>query len=260
MNDFDGEFNKLKDVKRSEDARMISLKKVMARSNKKKFKILPLVFSGFTVFAVGLFLMMTVKEDTPVVESGKTIIDEQTVHEVPIVELTSRMFTVEYEVDNMDRGNHDYETLGTGRRIAVDPGVLDFHRGDVIYFTTPEYSNGNSGLNLPEHYISRVVALPGEKIEIKKGQIFIDDKKLKSFYSYPTVRGRNKEEYLKTVNPENSAMNEEDFEENMESILVSKGSVFVIGDQWWRSIDSRHFGLLSLSKVEGKVIGYRMEQ
>ncbi len=142
------EFNKLKDVKRSEDARMISLKKVMARSNKKKFKILPLVFSGFTVFAVGLFLMMTVKEDTPVVESGKTIIDEQTVHEVPIVELTSRMFTVEYEVDNMDRGNHDYETLGTGRRIAVDPGVLDFHRGDVIYFTTPEYSNGNSGLNL----------------------------------------------------------------------------------------------------------------
>ena len=70
----------------------------------------------------------------------------------------------------------------------------------------------------------------------------------------------NKEEYLKTVNPKNSAMNEEDFEENMESILVSKGSVFVIGDQWWRSIDSRHFGLLSLSKVEGKVIGYRMEQ
>ena len=55
-------------------------------------------------------------------------------------------------------------------------------------------------------------------------------------------------------------MNEEDFEESMESILVSEGSVFVIGDQWWRSIDSRHFGLLSLSKVEGKVIGYRMEQ
>ena len=90
MNDFDGEFNKLKDVERSEDARMISLKKVMARSKKKKFKILPLVFSGFTVFAVGLFLMMTVKEDTPVVEIGKTIIDDQTVHEIPIVELCAR--------------------------------------------------------------------------------------------------------------------------------------------------------------------------
>ena len=46
----------------------------------------------------------------------------------------------------------------------------------------------------------------------------------------------------------------------MESILVPKGSVFVLGDQWWRSIDSRHFGPLSLSQVEGKVIGYAMEQ
>ncbi len=55
-------------------------------------------------------------------------------------------------------------------------------------------------------------------------------------------------------------MNDEDFEENMESIIVSKGSLFVIGDQWWRSIDSRHFGSLPLSKVGGKVIGYGMEQ
>ena len=51
--------------------------------------------------------------------------------------MRQKMFTVEYEVNNMDRGNHDYETLGTGKRIAMDPGVLDFQRGDVIYFTTP---------------------------------------------------------------------------------------------------------------------------
>jgi signal peptidase I len=260
LDEFDDEFNKLKDVDRSETDRMISLEKVMARSSKKKFNLLPLIYSSFAVFAVGLFLMMSIKEYTPVVESGKTIIDDQTVPEIPIVEIAPNMFTVEYGIDNMDRGNHDYETLGTGKRIVVDPEVSGFQRGDVIYFTTPEYSNENPGLNLAANHISRVVGLPGERIEIRKGQVYIDEMKLESFYSFPTVRGMSKEEYLETVNPQNSAMTEEDFEESMESVVVLDGTVFVIGDQWWRSIDSRHFGPLSLSKVEGKVIGYGMEQ
>ena len=105
-----------------------------------------------------------------------------------------------------------------------------FNCGDVIYFTTPEYSNGNPNLNLAGHHISRVVGLPGERIEIRKGQVYIDEMKLESFYSYPTVRGMKKEEYLETVDPQNSAMTEEDFEESIESILVSEGSVFVLGN------------------------------
>ncbi len=63
----------------------------------------------------------------------------------------------------MDRGNHDYETIGTGKRIVVDPEVSEFQRGDVIYFTTPEYSNENTGLNLAGHHISRVIGLPGRE-------------------------------------------------------------------------------------------------
>lgn len=260
MNDFDDEFNKLKDVNRSEIARMIGLEKVMAKSSKKKFNMLPLIFSSFAVFAVGLFLIMTINEYTPVVESRKTIIDDQTVPEIPIVEIAGNMFTVEYGIDNMDSGNHDYETIGTGKRNVVDPEVSEFQRGDVIYFKTPEYSNGNRGLNLAGHHISRVVGLPGERIEIRKGQVYIDERKLESFYSFSTVRGMNKEEYFETVSHQNSSMTEEEFEESMESILIPVGTIFVLGDQWWRSIDSRHFGPLSLGKVEGKVIGYGMEQ
>ena len=70
----------------------------------------------------------------------------------------------------------------------------------------------------------------------------------------------NKKEYLETVDPQNSSMTEEDFEESMESVLVPEGTVFVLGDHWWRSLDSRHFGPLSLGEVEGKVVGYGMEQ
>ena len=262
MNDFDefdGEFNKLKDVDRSETDRMIGLEKVMAKSGEKKFHLLPLIFSSFGVFAVGIFLMMTIKENTPYVESQKTIIDDQTVLEIPIVEVAPNMITVEYAIDNMDRGNHDYETIGTGNRIVVDPGVSGFQRGDVIYFTTPKYSNGNPNVNLARHHISRVVGLPGERIEFREGKVYIDEMKLESFYSIPTVRGMNKEKYFETVDSQNSSMTEEDFEESMESILVQEGSVFVLGDQWWRSIDSRHFGPLSIGHVEGKVIGYAVE-
>ena len=188
MNDFDefdAEFNKLKDVDRSETARMIGLKKVMAKNSKKKLNMLPLIFSSFAVFAVGLFLMMTIKEYTSVDESGKTLIDDQTIPEIPIVEIAPNMFTVEYGLDNMDSGNHDYETIGNGKRIVVNSEVSDFQRGDVIYFTTPEYSNGNPDLNLAGHHISRVVGLPGEKIEIRKGQVYIDEMKLEFFIHSP---------------------------------------------------------------------------
>ena len=57
--------------------------------------------------------MITIKEYTPDVGIEKIIIDDQTVPEIPIVEVTPNMFTVEYGIDNMDRGNHDYETIGT---------------------------------------------------------------------------------------------------------------------------------------------------
>jgi len=263
MNDFDefdSEFNKLKVVDRSETDRMIGLEKVMAKRDKKKFNLLPLIFSSFGVFTVGLFLMMTIKEYTPDIGSQKTIIDDQTVPEIPIVEVAPNMITVEYAIDNMDRGNHNYETVGTGKRIVVDPEVSGFQRGDVIYFTTPKYSNLNPDLNLAEQYISRLVGLPGERIEIREGQVYIDEMKLESFYAFPAVRGMNKEEYLETVDSNNSSMTEEDFKESMESILVPEGTVFVLGDQWWRSIDSRHFGPLSLDHVEGKVIGYVIGQ
>ena len=86
--------------------------------------------------------------------------------------------------------------FGTNKRIVIDPELSSFKRGDIVYFKVPEYSNGNPDLNLAEHQLSRIVGLPGEKIEIKKGQVFINNQKLETFYSIPTVRGMPMEEYL----------------------------------------------------------------
>ncbi|WP_203247199.1 signal peptidase I [Sporosarcina beigongshangi] len=256
FDEYDVEFDKLKDLERTDIARVASFNKLEDRSRKKKLRILPMIASSVVVSVVALFLVLTLFEYVPNLGSGKSIIDDQTELEIPIVEVTANMFTVEYGIDNMDRGNHDYETTGTDKRIVIDLGVSNFKRGDIVYFKMPVYSNENSGLNLKEHQLSRIVGLPGEKIEIKKGQVFINNQKLEAFYSIPTVRGMAMEEYFEKVSSQNTMMNEEDFQENMESILVPEGSVFVLGDQWWRSVDSRHFGPISLSDVEGKVLGY----
>lgn len=256
FDEYDVEFDKLKEVQRTDAARMASFRKIKDRGKNKKIYVLPMIVSSAIAVVIALFLVLTLNEYPPNVISGDSIIDDQTVPEIPIVEVTRNMFTVEYGMDNMDRGNHDYYTLGRAKRIVIDPEIEIFERGEVIYFNTTKYSSGYPDFVLGDQHISRVVGLPGEKIEIIKGQVFIDDQKLEAFYSIPTVRGMAMEEYLEKVNPPNSTMTEEDFQESMEPVVVPEGSVFALGDQWWRSVDSRHFGPISLQEVEGIVLGY----
>lgn len=252
MNEFDNEFQRLRDVRRTKEAEMDSLGKVLLRTNKKKFNVLPIVVS-VTAAVIILFLVMTNNDFVPF-ENAETITDNYTVQDVPTVEVIGNMFATEYGLDNMDRGNYDYLTIDLNRKVVVNPDIVDYIRGDVVYYKTPGLKTLD--LNLEDHQISRVVGLPGETVEIKKGQVYIDNKKLVAFYSFPTVRGMGKDEYFEMINPTNTEMTTEDFEESMEPIFIPAGTVFILGDQWWRSIDSRIFGPLSLVEIDGKVLGY----
>jgi signal peptidase I len=113
---------------------------------------------------------------------------------------------------------------------------------------------------LPEHYIARAVGLPGETVEIINGQVFIDHKKLESFYSKATVRGMGEEEYFEKMDPstiENEESMRSYFATNMKSVKVEENTVFVLVDQWWRGTDSRDFGVLPIDMIKGKVLGYK---
>lgn len=118
-------------------------------------------------------------------------------------------------------------------------------RGDVIYYQMLD-SELEKNENLPKMYLVRVVGLPDETVKIENGQVYINDKKLDTFYGVATSLGLTKEEYFETVNLKN--VNKEEMENyfntSMEPIKVEENTVFVLVDMWWRGTDSKDFGLL----------------
>ena len=88
-------------------------------------------------------------------------------------------------------------------------------------------------------YIKRVIGLPGEYIEIKNGEVYINGEKLK-------------EDYLQDgmVTDMLQGTNEESFFTNF---TVPENCIFAMGDNRTGSTDCRSFGCIPLEKIEGTV-------
>lgn len=83
-------------------------------------------------------------------------------------------------------------------------------------------------------YIKRVIALPGEHVEIKDGKVYINGEEFKEDYLQPgVVTDLSKGELSDFVVPENC--------------------VFAMGDNRSQSTDCRAFGCIPLEKIESKV-------
>ena len=88
-------------------------------------------------------------------------------------------------------------------------------------------------------YIKRVIALPGEYVEIKDGAVYIDGIKLEEDYLPDGVVTD-----LLQGNDEYGYFN---------NFTVPENCVFAMGDNREHSTDSRSFGCIPLEKIEGKV-------
>ena len=91
--------------------------------------------------------------------------------------------------------------------------------------------------SLKKSYIKRVIALPGEYLEIKEGSVFINGEKLQEDYLQAGV-----------VTDMAQANNEEVF-----AITIPENCVFAMGDNRTGSTDCRSFGCVPLDKIESKV-------
>ena len=86
-----------------------------------------------------------------------------------------------------------------------------------------------------ESYIKRVIALPGEHLEIKDGKVYINGEELDEPYLQEGV--------VTTV----------DGNQPYYDLVVPENCVFVMGDNRNASTDSRAFGCIPLEKLEGTV-------
>ena len=87
-----------------------------------------------------------------------------------------------------------------------------------------------------ESYIKRVIALPGEHLEIKDGKVYINGEELDEPYLQDNV--------ITTAGDVNNPFYD---------LVVPENCIFVMGDNRAGSTDSRAFGCVPLDKVEGTV-------
>ncbi len=126
-------------------------------------------------------------------------------------------------------------------------------RGDLVVFSYPAQPQVN--------YVKRVVALPGDRIEIEKGELIINGQKL-SYQDDPDVSVSDiiSLDLFKIVReqaPEgNRALT---FSRNPKNhhfgpLIVPPNEVFLLGDNRDSSDDSRYWGTVPIEMIDGKVI------
>lgn len=109
-------------------------------------------------------------------------------------------------------------------------------RGDVAVFVYPN--------NRTQYFVKRIIGLPGDNIDIKDGEVFVNGTPL----ALAPDTDATLEEYMGrrwriTDNADKS--------EGM-SLVVEQGHVFVLGDNRGKSNDSRVFGSVPMADVVGK--------
>jgi signal peptidase I len=112
-------------------------------------------------------------------------------------------------------------------RLFINKFVYRFsaiERDDVVVFHYPR--------DPEKSYIKRVIALPGDRIRIDRGQVWLDGKRLR-------------EPYVPAMYEDSRSMAE---------MVVPDDTYFVMGDHRSISSDSREFGPVDRSLIYGKAV------
>ena len=100
-------------------------------------------------------------------------------------------------------------------------------RGDVVVFSAPPTRR--------QDFIKRVIAVPGDKIELKDGQVYVNSKLLEETY-LPAEFKTDAGEFLRSG----------------KAYTLTTDEYFVFGDNRGNSKDSRDFGPIKKADIVGK--------
>ena len=151
---------------------------------------------------------------------------------VVVINFVGKSYTI--KGDSMD------PTLKDGEHVIVNMigyNLGGLEKGNVIVFHADESSD----------YVKRVIGMPGDKVEYKKDQLYVNDKKVDEPY-LDYNKKRKQVEYITANDLDVSSLPNSNGEEK-----IPKGKLLVLGDNREVSKDSRSFGLINEDQVVGKV-------
>ena len=129
------------------------------------------------------------------------------------------LFKAIFPIDIFEvKGQSMEPTLKDGDRIVLNNNDKNYRRGDVIIFSDPQ--------GRTDFLISRIIGLPNDTIEIKNGKVYVNG----SEFNQP---------YIKDPTAPDSKN------------VLGSDQYYLIGDNRLASRDSRLFGPISRSQIDG---------
>ena len=127
-------------------------------------------------------------------------------------------------------------TLLPEQYVLVDkltPHWASYSRGDIVVFDPPESWSAGGGVP----FIKRVIGLPGDRVELRNGKVFVNDTQLDEPYIF------QQNGVAQTTEPASGGESK---------WLVPTGDLLVMGDHRQDSADSRTFGPIEITHVIGR--------
>ncbi|HSK71522.1 MAG TPA: signal peptidase I [Pyrinomonadaceae bacterium] len=152
----------------------------------------------------------------------------------------------------------------------------EIRRGDIIVFKYPGFPDNKAkveddgGIPYQINFVKRVVGLPGDKIEIRDNQVFVNDQLLpehrvigdaatrdaalttKEFEERQT--GQSYDVYYSQRSITRSGQRDYPFAGEGEPYTVPEDSYFVLGDSRDQSLDSRYWSVVPRSLIIGRAM------
>jgi signal peptidase I len=130
-----------------------------------------------------------------------------------------------------------HNTLLEGDRILVTKYQYRFHppqRGDIIVFKSPPEAHNNE-----VDFVKRLIGLPGDRVEIRDGTVYINGSALNEPYLHEPM---NDPPYFweSPVLPH--------------PYRVPQGHYLMMGDNRNQSLDGRYWGYLDGTRIKGKAV------
>ncbi len=155
----------------------------------------------------------------------------------------------------------------------------EIQRGDIIVFKFPGYPDSlnkskaekeQAGPPFQINFVKRVIGLPGDKIEVRGNEVYINDRLLpehrvigdasdeKSALNTKEFEERQPEQsydvYYSETEIESGGDSDYTFAAPGKPFTVAEDSYFVMGDSRNRSLDSRYWGVVNRNLVIGRAM------